>query len=68
VLAATLKAGESAQYTPHKTRHLYIVPAAGKVEINGVSVNARDGVAIRDEAKLTITALEDSELVLVDAA
>jgi len=31
-------------------------------------VNARDGVAIRDEAKLRITALEDSELVLVDAA
>lgn len=68
VLAATLKAGESAHYTPHKARHLYLVPAAGKVEVNGVSVNARDGVAIRDEAKLIITALEDSELVLVDAA
>jgi redox-sensitive bicupin YhaK (pirin superfamily) len=68
VLAATLKAGERAHYTLDKARHLYLVPAAGKVEINGVSVNARDGVAIRDEAKLTITALEDSELVLVDAA
>jgi redox-sensitive bicupin YhaK (pirin superfamily) len=68
VLAATLKAGESAYYTPHQARHLYLVPAVGKVEVNGVSVNARDGVAIRDEAKLTITALEDSELVLVDAA
>ena len=68
VLAATLKAGESAQYTPHKTRNLYLVPAAGEVEINGVRVNARDGVAIRDEAQLKITALEDSELVLVDAA
>ena len=44
------------------------MPAAGVVEINGVRVNARDGVAIRDEAKLKITALEDSELVLVDAA
>ena len=40
----------------------------GKVEINGISVNARDGVAIRDEAALKITALENSELVLVDAA
>ena len=28
----------------------------------------RVGVAIRDEAQLRITALEDSELVLVDAA
>jgi hypothetical protein len=44
------------------------VPAAGAVEINGIRVNARDGVAIRDEAQLKITALEDSELVLVDAA
>ena len=68
VLAATLKAGESARYTPTKARHLYLVPAVGKVEVNGVSVNARDGLAIRDERELTITALEDSELVLVDAA
>ena len=53
---------------PQKARNLYLVPAAGSVEVNGVRVNARDGAAIRDEAKLTITALEDSELVLVDAA
>ncbi|MBB5049641.1 hypothetical protein HNR60_004422 [Rhodopseudomonas rhenobacensis] len=68
VLATTLKAGESAEYQPDKARHLYLVPAAGSVEVNGVKVNARDGAAIHDEAKLTITALEDSELVLVDAA
>ena len=68
VLATTLRAGERAQYTPTKARHLYLVPAAGKIEINGIGVNARDGVAIRDEAALKITALEDSELVLVDAA
>ena len=43
VLAATLKAGESAHYTPHKSRHLYLVPAAGEIEVNGISVNARDG-------------------------
>ena len=68
VLATTLKAGESAEYAPERTRNLYLVPAAGAVEVNGVVVNARDGAAIRDEAKLKITALEDSELVLVDAA
>jgi redox-sensitive bicupin YhaK (pirin superfamily) len=68
VLATTLKAGESAEYDAGKSRKLYLVPAAGSVEVNGVRVNARDGAAIRDEAKLTITALEDSELVLVDAA
>ena len=68
VLATTLRAGESAEYAAQPTRNLYLVPAAGRVEINGVRVDARDGAAIRDEAKLTIRALEDSELVLVDAA
>jgi hypothetical protein len=68
VLATTLKAGESAEYQPGQSRHLYLVPAAGSVEVNGVRINARDGAAISDEAKLTITALEDSEVVLVDAA
>jgi len=33
-----------------------------------VRANARDGVAINNEKTLKITALEDSELVLVDAA
>jgi quercetin 2,3-dioxygenase len=68
VLAVTLKAGESAHYTPTEARRLYLVPAAGKVDVNGVNVNARDGLAISDEQELNITALEDSELVLVDAA
>jgi quercetin 2,3-dioxygenase len=68
VLATTLKAGESAEYAPRRARNLYLVPVTGAVEINGVRVNARDGAAITDEAQLKITALEDSELVLVDAA
>jgi redox-sensitive bicupin YhaK (pirin superfamily) len=68
VLATTLKAGESAEYSPAAARNLYLVPATGAVEINGVRVNARDGAAVRDESRLKITALEDSELVLVDAA
>ena len=68
VLAVTLKAGERAHYTPTKARRLYLVPAAGKIDVNGVNVNARDGLAISDERELKITALEDSELVLVDAA
>ncbi|MDB5504207.1 MAG: hypothetical protein JWR89_4109 [Tardiphaga sp.] len=68
VLATSLKSGESAQYALGATRNGYLVPAVGAIEINGIRVNARDGVAIRNEASFTITALEDSELVLVDAA
>lgn len=68
VLGATLKAGDSATYRAGAARHLYLVPAQGTVEINGVRVGARDGAAISREDALTVTAIEDSELVLVDAA
>ena len=43
------------------------MPAVGAVEINGVRIGARDGAAIKDEPSLTITALEDAELVMVDS-
>lgn len=68
VLATTLKAGERAEYALANGRKGYLVPAAGAVEVNGVRANARDGLAIANETTLTITALEDSELVMVDAA
>jgi len=68
VLGATLKAGETADYVLDASRHAYLVPATGAVEVNGVRLNARDGAAITAETKLTVTALEDAELVLVDAA
>jgi redox-sensitive bicupin YhaK (pirin superfamily) len=68
VLGATLKAGETAEYALGQTRSAYLVPAVGAVEVNGVRLDARDGAAIQQEAVLRVTALEDSELVLVDAA
>jgi quercetin 2,3-dioxygenase len=68
VVGATLKQGESADYKLGKSRHAYLVPATGAVEVNGVKVNARDGAAISDVETLTVTALEESEIVLVDAA
>jgi redox-sensitive bicupin YhaK (pirin superfamily) len=69
VLGATLKAGEIAEYHFANTeRHGYLVPATGKVEVNGMRLDARDGAAITGEAAIHITALEDAELVLVDAA
>lgn len=68
VLGATLKAGETAEYPLGADRHAYLVPATGRIEVNGVAANARDGVAISDTETLTVTALEDAELVMVDAA
>ncbi len=69
VLGATILAGTSITYTPRSAdRHLYLVPATGKIRIDTIEANARDGVAITALERVTITALEDSEVVLVDAA
>jgi redox-sensitive bicupin YhaK (pirin superfamily) len=68
VLGATLKAGDAVEYKLGATRNGYLVPAKGAVEVNGVRLDARDGAAVRNEAVLKITALEDAEIVLVDAA
>jgi redox-sensitive bicupin YhaK (pirin superfamily) len=66
VLGATLKAGESVEYALGKERFGYLVPAIGRVSIDGVEVNTRDGAALAELESLRITALEDAELVLVD--
>jgi len=68
VIGATVKAGETAVYPLGKDRKAYLVPATGQVEIDGQRVDARDGAAIADMDEVRITALEDSEVVLVDVA
>ena len=68
VLGATIKAGKSVEYSPDPGRHLYLVPAKGVVEVNGQRADMGDGLAITGESHLTITALNDAEVVLVDAA
>ncbi len=68
VLGATLRAGERADYPLGLDRRAYLVPASGAVEIEGTRVGPRDGAAISAVETLRVTALEDAELVLVDAA
>ena len=68
VAGATIEAGSTVEYPLGRERKAYLVPATGAVEIDGVRVEARDGAAISDLDTLRITALEDSEVVLVDAA
>jgi redox-sensitive bicupin YhaK (pirin superfamily) len=68
VVGASLKAGEAAEYELGRERKAYLVPARGAVEIDGIRVHARDGAAISDQDTVTVTALEDSEIVLVDVA
>lgn len=68
IVAATLNAGDSADYPLGASRRAYLVPAKGEVEVNGVRLNARDGAAIAQEDVVTVKALSDAEIVLVDAA
>ncbi|SFK41214.1 hypothetical protein SAMN03159338_4138 [Sphingomonas sp. NFR04] len=67
VLGATLKAGESVPYTVGEGRHAYLVPAVGSINLDGDRVDARDGAALAGGQTVTITAIEDAEIVLVDA-
>ncbi len=75
VLGATLKAGESVEHSVGEGRHAYLVPAIGAIEIHpgtgsgagAERVDARDGAALSGGQTVTITALEDAEIVLVDA-
>jgi quercetin 2,3-dioxygenase len=68
VMGALLKVGETVEYALGAERHGYLVPATGAIEVNGVRINARDGVAMKDLAVARIHAITDSELVMVDAA
>jgi hypothetical protein len=68
VLGATLKSGEVAEYRLAPGRRAYLVPAKGAVEVNGVSIEARDGAAIEDEGVVAVTALDDAEIVMVDVS
>ena len=68
VLGATASAGETVEYHLDEGRHAYLVPATGRIRIDGQEFEARDGVAILGNGgTIAIEALEDAELVMVDS-
>ncbi len=67
VMGATLKSGEKAELQLDPSRHVYLVPVNGAIEVNGVRAEARDGVAVTGEERVEIVAIEETEIVLVDA-
>ncbi|HEX8400480.1 MAG TPA: pirin family protein [Allosphingosinicella sp.] len=67
VLGATLGTGEAAELPLDPDRHVYLVAVGGAIEVNGIRAEPRDGVAITGEERVTIRALDDAEIVLVDA-
>ncbi len=67
VLAAKLSAGGVLEYEASAWRHLYLVAASGSIRVNGQEAGPRDGIAITDVDNIVIEALDDAELVMVDA-
>jgi hypothetical protein len=68
VLGASLRKGESVTHALGPDRQAYLVADRGAIEVNGLKAGARDGVVVTQEESLTITALEDAEVILVDMA
>jgi redox-sensitive bicupin YhaK (pirin superfamily) len=65
VLGATLRAGTQVQYELGDFRYAYLAPTRGAVGVNGLHLAVGDGIAALDELNLTISAEEDSEVILV---
>lgn len=66
IFGAVLKLGEVLSFAVGEARHAYLVPALGRIDIDGMVVGERDGVALNG-GTFRVTALEDCEIVLVDA-
>ena len=66
LFGATLAAGQSIAHELGHSRLAYLVASRGSLTINQIQAAARDGVAVRDVARLDITATADSELLLFD--
>jgi len=66
VLAGRIAAGSTVHETLAPGRRAYLVPATGRITVNGVEIGTRDGVAIEGESEITITAQEDAEVVMVE--
>lgn len=63
---AHLTDGESANHKIAKGRLAWVQVARGSLTVNGESLNAGDGVAIKDEDELVFTDAKDAEALVFD--
>ena len=68
VLGASMVAGDRITYPMQRGRRAYLVVSSGRIALNGVHLDLRDGAVIRDEDQVVIVASQDAELLLVDVA
>jgi redox-sensitive bicupin YhaK (pirin superfamily) len=65
---AQIEDGHAVQHVFPDGRHAWMQVLRGAVALNGVAVQAGDGVAVSDESELSITAKGLSEVMLFDLA
>jgi quercetin 2,3-dioxygenase len=65
VMGLSLQTAQSISYRLDG-RNAYLVPATGKILLGGHTISAGDGCAVRYQPTLSIEAIEDSEIILVD--
>jgi len=68
LLVGRLQAGRSLRHEIGAGHDLYLVPSAGTVRVDGVEVEAGDGIAVTDQASVEFSAVQDTELVIVELA
>ncbi len=67
ILAATLSPGDTITYAATPSRHQYLVATNGAIRVNGEEAQPRDGIAMTGVETITVEALGDAEVVMVDA-
>lgn len=66
IFAGVIDQGHSFTQIVEPGRHVYMVVSEGSIEVNGHAVQTRDGIYIKDEPEIVITASADAEIVLAD--
>lgn len=66
VRIATLREGTTVQYSLPMRGSAYLVADHGRLDVGHIRLAPRDGVAIRDETQLTLTARDDTDVVIVE--
>lgn len=66
--AARIAAGESRIHETAPDRHLWLQVIKGTLEVDDVTVSAGDGLAVTDEASITLRATAAAEVLLFDLA
>lgn len=66
--AATLNAGQTIEHALAAYRHAWVQVVRGAIRVNGAELKKGDAVAISDEEKVKIEAVESAEFLLFDLA